>query len=150
MSADGASKVPGWRIAAASVAMCIVFVLSWLLWQWAWWMVGGFYDGISPIFGPRGYDPNDIGFLQQLFRDLVPAGAAMATAAWAASKYFRGAQLGYRLGASVILVGLAASAVFVTWSMVEGNPDITWRGITLQWATVIVVAFIARWADKEI
>jgi hypothetical protein len=138
------------RIAATTMTMPIVFVVGWILCQWVWWIFGDFYDAVSPIVGPPSYDPGNVGFLQQSFRDLVPAGAAMVGAAWVALKIVRGVPLGYRLGAGIILVGLAGAAVFVTWSVIRGNSGMTWRDLILQWATVGVVALVARSAERDI
>ena len=126
--------------------MPIIFVIAWLLCQWALWIFGAALDAVSPIIGPIEYDPRNIGFLQKLFRDLVPPAAAMLCAAWAASKFSRSGQLGYRLGATIIVVGLSAIATFTTWSVIERNLSLSWGDLVLDWATVAVVAACARWA----
>jgi hypothetical protein len=136
--------VPVWRIPATAVAMPVVFVAGWFICQWVWWLFGRIYDALSPIIGPLGYDPKNIAFPQQLFRNLVPAAVAMLCTAWVASKVLRGGRIGYRLGAGIILVGLVAIAAFTTWAVTSGNAAMTWRDIVLHWATVGVVAWIAQ------
>lgn len=138
------------RTAVVAVAMPIIFLVGWFLCQWAWWIIGFVYDVLSPFIGPRDYDPNKIGLLQQLFRDLVPAAAAMAATAWAALNFFQGVKMGYRIGTGIILAGLAVGAVFTTSMALNGNPILSWPDLILAWATVGVVAVIARWADAAI
>jgi hypothetical protein len=130
--------------------MPIVFVAGWFLCQWVWWLIGDIYDALSPVIGPPSYDPKDIAFPQQLFRDLVPSGVAMGGTAWVALKFLRGGQAGYRLGAGIILVGLVATAAFSTWAVITGNAAMTWRDLVLQWTTVGAVAWIARSAERGV
>lgn len=138
------------RTAATAIAIPIIFFVSWFICQWLWWGLGYVYDVLSPLIAPQGYDPKNIGFLQQLFRDLVPAGAAMAIAAWGASNFFQGVKTGYRLGAGIVLAALVFVACFTTYMMIDGNPILTWRDLTLSWATTGFVALVARWAYSNI
>ena len=63
-------------ILATAVVIPIVFVVGAILCQWALWIFDAVFDPLSPIFGAPGYDPENIGLLQQIFRDLAPVVAA--------------------------------------------------------------------------
>ena len=144
-----APKATTASVIATAIGMPVIFFVGWFLCQWVWWILGDVFDALSPLIGPRGYDPKEIGFLQQLFRDLVPTGASMIGTVWVHSKFFGSGRKGYRIGASIIVFALTAAALYSTWAFVEENPFMDWRAVILQWATVAVVILIARWAEKD-
>ena len=74
---------------AAAIVVPIAFVIMWIVGQWVFWVGGAVLDLPSRIgLGPRGYDPDNIGFVQQLFRDILPAIAAMIGIGWVVEKFF--------------------------------------------------------------
>jgi hypothetical protein len=102
------------RTAFTAMAMPMIFIVLVILFQWMFWIIGDIYDTVSPYVGPRGYDPKEIGFFQQLVRDLVPPGAAMLGTGWASSNFLPEGRTVYRIGSGAILVIIVAMAVFVT------------------------------------
>ena len=137
------------RAVAATVLTPVIFLGLWVLFQWAVWLVAGLYDRLWPLLGNGAFDPRSPGLIHDLMIQAIPVAAAVVVALDLA-KRIGAPSVGYLIGAAFIISLMGLSASYVTWAILSGEPDLTWKNALGDWTMVVVAAGAAFWARPNV